>query len=156
MVLEGLASGKMIRLPLFGPIETTIKNLKPDLIEITIEDLSPSTQKYEKNITILGKTIDHITLPHLIMFYESNLSDAEVKFGKTNHAKWPASWRMGWVVRNALSHNNRIHYKTKETPPVTWNLLTVSPSMQDIPIGTLVNFTDIVLLIFDMENDLNK
>lgn len=156
VILEGLSSGKMLRLPIWGPIEAVLNNLKPNSIEITVEDLTPSTQKFINNITVLNKTIDHIILPHLIIFYENNISNAEIKFNKKNYSKWPASWRMGWVIRNALSHNYCIHYKDKETPSVTWRLLEISPAMQGKPIEKIINFTDIMLLILDMENDLNE
>lgn len=154
VLLEGLSSRKMIRMPLYGPIEAALNNLKPDLIEITIEDLVQSTQIYQVNISSLQKTINYICMPHFVSFYEANISEAENKFGET-YSIWPASWRMGWVVRNALSHNRKIYYKNPTTPAVAWRSATISPSMQDTPIETVMNFTDIILLILDMDNDLN-
>jgi len=154
--LEGMASGKMIRLPLCGPIDAVLSNIKPDSIDIAVEALVPKTKVFAHEINVLLKTIDSIVLPHLIIFYENNILDAEKKFGKDNYSEWPDSWRMGWVVRNAISHDNRIFYKNEKTPTVKWNRLEVSPSIQGTQIGELINFSDIILLIFDMENDLIK
>jgi hypothetical protein len=152
-VLEGLSSGKMVRLPLHGPVEAALKGLKPDLIEITIEDMKPSTQTYQVNTSALQKTINYIFSPYFVVFYENNYSDARQKFGK-DFSKWPVSWRMGWVVRNALSHNGKVFFKDLTTPSIYWKGVVVSPSQQDTPIETILNFTDMLLLLFDMESDL--
>jgi hypothetical protein len=153
-VLEGLSSGKMIRLPLHGPVEAALKDLKPDLIEITIEDLEPTTKTYQVTTSALQKTINYIFTPFFVTFYENNYSEAETKFGST-HTTWPVSWRMGWIVRNVLSHNGKVFFKNLSTPPITWKGTVISPAQQNTPISNILNFTDTLLLLFDMETDLS-
>jgi len=151
--LEGLSSSKIVRLPLYGPVETALNDLKPDLIEITIEDKKPSIQTFQVWTSALQKTINYIFSPYFVIFYENNYSEARQKFGK-DFLKWPASWRMGWVVRNALSHNGKVYFKNLTTPSIDWKGVVISTSQQDKPIESILNFTDILLLLFDMESDL--
>ena len=150
VTLEGLSTQKMIRLPLYGPVEAAINNQKPDIIAITIEEMAPSINRYQVNTSALSNTIDYIFSPYFVTFYENNYSDAETKFGN-DFVKWHVAWRMGWVVRNALSHNGRIHFKKLSTPPITWKGLTISPEQQNTPLRSILNFTDMLLLLFDME-----
>lgn len=152
--IEGLSSGKLIRLPLHGPIEAAIADKKPDRIDLTVEDISPSSKTYATNISALKKTIDYIFSPYFISFYERLLDKARHDFS-TNYDIWPVSWRMGWVVRNAISHNGKVYYKNLSTPEVTWRGLTVSPANQDQPmLGNLLNTADLAILLIDMETDL--
>jgi len=152
-VIEGLSSGKMIRLPLHGPVEAALNGLKPDVIEITIEDMKPSTKTYQVKTSALQKTINYIFSPYFIAFYENNYSEAKQMYGK-DFSKWPASWRMGWAVRNALSHNRKVFYKDLTAEPIDWKGVVISPLLQNTPIETILNFTDMLLLLFDMESDL--
>jgi hypothetical protein len=153
IILEGFSTGKMVRLPLFGPIETALKGLKPDSIEITIEDMKPSIQTYQETTSALRKTINYVFSPYFVTFYEKNYEEAKQKFDK-DYNKWPSSWRMGWVVRNALSHNGRVFFRNLEKAQIEWKGVSISPVHQDTPIENFLNFTDILILLFDMEFDL--
>ncbi|MFH6960792.1 hypothetical protein ACHRV1_25630 [Flavobacterium aquidurense] len=153
VALEGLSTHKIIRLPLHGPIEAALQNLKPDTIEITVEDMAPTSTTYQVNTSALQNTIDYIFSPYFVAFYENNFSAAKTKFG-TDFITWPVSWRMGWIVRNALSHNQKIYFTNLSTPAITWKGVTISPNQQNIPLRNILNFTDILLLLFDMERDL--
>lgn len=154
IVIEGLSSAQMIQLPIYGPIETVIANKKPDVIEITIEDFSPLEGTDGTVTSSLKDTFNYICSPFFLAFYEKNYSIAQSKYG-SNYSNWPASWRMGWVVRNALAHNGKIHFRDMTTQPINWKNASVSPADQGVALESILNFTDILILLFDMENDLN-
>lgn len=154
LTIEGLSSGKMIRLPLHGPIEAVIANRKPDEIQITILEYNALSKGSKPEISALQDTLNYVFSPYFITFYERNYEDAESKFGK-EYATWPSSWRAAWVVRNALSHNGRVYYKDATTPGVTWRGLKISPADQDTKLlGEKLNICDLLILLLDMEHDL--
>ena len=59
-----------------------------------------------------------------------------------------------YTVRNALSHNRKVFYKDLTAEPIDWKGVVISPLLQNTPIETILNFTDMLLLLFDMESDL--
>jgi hypothetical protein len=73
---------------------------------------------------------------------------------------WPSSWQMGWLVRNALSHDGKVYFESgkrgdqgRTTPkPVHWRGLEIRPEDQGTPIlGNLVSFGDLIILALEME-----
>ena len=153
MELNGLTSKKTIKLPLYGPVELALQNLMPDLIELTVIDSIKKEEKNSNPLFSIIETLNYIVSPFFITFYENNYLAAEAKFTR-NYSIWPSSWRMGWVVRNALSHNRKIYFRDMSTTPISWREATISPADQNIEIEKYLNFTDILLLLFDMEADL--
>ncbi len=108
-VFDSLVTGKMVKFPAFGPIQAVIADQKPDLIEIRIEDYAPPQRTYAVETSAVQKTINYVFMPFFVTFYEKHVDAARDDFG-TNYDTWPASWRMGWVARNALAHNGKIFY----------------------------------------------
>ncbi len=152
--LEGIATSKLIKFPLHGPLELALQNLRPESIEFTIEDIQQSNIQSNDLITVLKETTDNIFSPYFVIFYENNFQLAKDKYG-TNYSTWPETWRMAWAVRNALSHDGRIYFRDLNYQPITWNNVTISPENQNEEIRQYINFADMVLLIFDMEDNLN-
>ena len=100
---------------------------------------------------------------YFINYYEKNYAKAEIKFdkiyGRKKYEKWSNSWRMGWVVRNALVHNGRVFYSQakSDTPPVSWYSTIVSPKNQgDALLGNFLNSVDLLILVLDMDSDLSN
>lgn len=155
ILLQGLSCKKNIRLPLFGPLESILANEQPSEIQILVEDAKPSTIVNPYELSGLEQTIEYIFSPFFISFYENNYSLASSLFGN-NYEIWPNSWRMGWVVRNALSHDNKVFFKKMTIPPISWREVTVSPMNQKEPIYNIMNTTDILLLLLEMETDLSS
>lgn len=156
IVVEGNSTNKMIRFPLFGPLEAALVNKKLDLIEIIIQDIEPSPNKYDKTIDVLNKTMEYIFLPLLLDFYERYRNLAELKFGKykSSPEAWSDSWQMAWVVRNAIAHNHKIDFIEKNPKPKTWSGITISKEDQGKPLDFFFNFADLIILLFEMEKDL--
>ena len=94
-------------------------------------------------------------MPMFVTFYENNYKHFEKHFGK-KYNLWPDAWRMAWVVRNAMSHNGNIYFKDLNTSPINWNVVTISPLDQNKELKTFLNFTDTLLLLFDMEESLKQ
>jgi len=154
VTIEGLSTSRMIRLPLHGPIEAAMEDKKPDIIELTLEMSAPSREKYTTTTSGLKEVIEFIFMPYLVSFYEKTYQEAKNKF-TSDFNKWPEAWRMGWVIRNAISHDGNVFYKNLSTPGVTWRGLSVSPLNQgERVLGKLMNTADLLILLIDMANDL--
>ena len=155
IALEGHSLKEKIKLPIYGPIEVALIDKKPIEINIEIAKLDLVNQSGKLSISVLEKTIYFIFMPMFVTFYENNYKHFEKHFGK-KYNLWPDAWRMAWVVRNAMSHNGNIYFKDLNTSPINWNVVTISPLDQNKELKTFLNFTDTLLLLFDMEESLKQ
>jgi hypothetical protein len=152
IIAEGSATNKMIEFPNFGIVEEILKNIKRDSIEIVIKDFAPSPHNYEKEIKILNSTLNSIFLPFVLEFYENYAEEAKLKFG--DYKSHPDSWRMGWVVRNAIAHNHKIDFRGRNSESRTWSGVTISAKNNGTPLSDFYNFVDLIILLLEMEKDL--
>lgn len=155
IAIEGHSLKEKIKLPIYGPIEVALIDKKPIEINIEIAKLDLVNQSGKLSISVLEKTIYFIFMPMFVTFYENNYKHFEKHFGK-KYNLWPDAWRMAWVVRNAMSHNGNIYFKDLNTSPINWNVVTISPLDQNKELKTFLNFTDTLLLLFDMEESLKQ
>jgi hypothetical protein len=155
IALEGHSLKEKIKLPIYGPIEVALIDKKPIEIKIEIAKLDLVNQSGKLSISVLEKTIYFIFMPIFVTFYENNYKHFEKHFGK-KYNLWPDAWRMAWVVRNAMSHNGNIYFKELNTSPINWNVVSISPLDQNMELKTFLNFTDTLLLLFDMEESLKQ
>jgi hypothetical protein len=156
--LEGLLVKQSIRLPLVGPIAAALANVTPDSIQITID--GPLSPPVLNSNTFQGNSIQSILTsifqPVLINYFERNRDKLEAKYG-SDRTKWPSAWQMGWLVRNGLSHGNKVFFERPTASPVTWGGASLGPSDngKQLVFG-LINQADILFLLFEMEDTLFK
>jgi hypothetical protein len=155
IALEGHSLKEKIKLPIYGPIEVALIDKKPIEINIEIAKLDLVNKSGKLSISVLEKTIYFIFMPIFVTFYENNYKHFEKQFGK-KYNLWPDAWKMAWVVRNAMSHNGNIYFKDLNTSPINWNVVTISHLDQNKELKTFLNFTDTLLLLFDMEESLKQ
>lgn len=85
-------------------------------------------------------------------YFEQFKPEIQAKFGGL--IAWPASWRMGWVVRNAMAHDGKIFFDHPKKSPVTWRQLTIAISDNGTPLlNDLMQPGDLFHLLFEMEGD---
>lgn len=148
LVLEGLATNKMIKLPLHGVIESALNNKKADAIEVGIECKAAPKEKYQRSVSSIKTTLDNIFSPHFVVYFERHKDSID----KGPKRRFAPPWDMAWAIRNALSHNGRIHFSNSSYAPISWNQLTVTPDMEGtVVMGNLINIADLVLLMMDMD-----
>ena len=63
---------------------------------------------------------------------------------------------MAWVVRNAMAHNGNIYFQNLNTLPINWNYVTITPLDQNKELKKFLNFTDTLILLFEMEESLKN
>jgi hypothetical protein len=154
--------GKIVKadltLPIFGPIESLIKNQNIKCIQVRIKTQTASdfVPSHDVSSNPVVATITNILTPIFVTFYEQFFIEAQNKFGGKNYDSWPSSWRMGWVVRNALSHNGCVYFKSSNVPPIKWREAEISPlTHQGMRLlHNIFSGGDLLFLMFDMEMDL--
>lgn len=143
-----------VRLPLVGPIAVALAEKKPDRIELTVVDRDPALGNEVGGTSGLSAVIDAVFQPFFTNFYERHIEQIRDKFGNTD-TSWPTSWQMGWVVRNAVAHNGCVYFRSHAHPSVEWRALSISPADNDTEVlGGFLNWADLLMLAFDMEEDL--
>ena len=152
LTIEGRHLDLRVRIPIHGPVEAAIANKKPDLIEIAVV---AGRDVERDHLTVTGgfaNYVDTLFLPFLVTFFQRYRSHIEGKFTKDRLA-WPPSWQMGWAVRNAVSHGG-VAFERPAQKPVVWRGLAFGPA--DEPgksLMKLLNGADLLLLLFDMEQE---
>ena len=144
MTIDGIGTKQSISIPISGPIETALQNKKPDIIELQIKE-TDSFIGGDIYVHVIKHVFNFIIAPLIVSFYENNFAKARAKFG-SDFSTWKSSWQMGWVTRNALSHNKCIFFKNLAHNPITWNNVSISPANQNTPLENLVQLNKVCLL----------
>lgn len=144
-------SNQEVRLPLFGPVEAALAGVQPDVIEIAVAALNTAPPAYACKTSGFVGAVEAIFQPFFVNYYERYLDEIRSKFGDSD-LTWPAAWQMGWVVRNAISHNGCIYFRSDKHPTVTWENLSFSHADNDKRlIHAFFSVADLILLLIEME-----
>ena len=152
LTIEGRHLDLRVRFPIHGPVEVAIANRKPNLIEITVVAGRDAERAYSVATGGFANYVNTLFLPFLVTFFQKYRSQVEAKYTNDRLA-WPASWQMGWAVRNAVSHDG-LAFERPSQKPVSWRGLEFGPA--DEPANSLIkllNAADLLLLLFDLERD---
>lgn len=117
-------------------------------------------EQYDVAPLPIGETVSLGTLDYFIVglsqmmivsYFENHRARVQKKYGHV--ASWPAVWQFARMVRNALSHGNKIHINDEKN--ATWKGLTYSPADNG---RTVVNADlfpgDLIVMLREMEDAL--
>lgn len=151
VTVEARHSGWEVRLPLVGPIEAALANRKADEIHLTVVQ-GKTTSTLQIYSSGFADFADSIFLPFVVGYFERHRAAVGTKFGQDRTA-WPASWQMGWAVRNAASHGGQVFERSTQKP-VHWRGLAFGPSDEPArKILAILNGGDLLALMVDMEEE---
>ena len=128
----------------------------PTKIKYEIEDVDFNEKPPKKlPMGILEKPMFGFSQSLIVNFYEKNKELIEKNYGEDPY-KWPSDLNFGRVVRNSVSHDNKILITNPNTQNVKWSGLNYGPKDN----GKLVIHydlwpADIILLIIDMDSHLH-
>jgi len=154
VTFEGHLLKKNVRLPLVGPVGAALVSRLPDEIGITVEDPSAPAKPFKHEARGIGDLLTSVFQPMLVNYFEKQRPALEARYG-ADRTCWPAAWQMGWLVRNGLSHGNKVFFERPSQKPVTWGGIALSHADNNkrLVFGIL-NQADLLLLLFDMEDSL--
>lgn len=127
----------------------------PSTITLTEHPLGPS-QLPPAQVTLTGLQLyqQQILAGVFGTYYENSVDQARSTFGNDVTA-WPNEWNFGRVVRNALSHGNRIHFANPSATPVQWRGVIVSPADNGMHVfPQTLNAVELIYLMDDMDSSL--
>lgn len=107
LTIEAKHLDMQIRVPLVGPIQAALDNTDPELIQLEVIEGRKNDRGILYATSGFQKFIDTIFLPFLVSYFEKYKHEITEKHSASSDS-WPDSWRMGWAVRNAASHNGRV------------------------------------------------
>lgn len=157
--IEGKHLQIEMRLPVQGTIESLIKGVKPDHIELDVlpkRTASPAQgpdSPGHQTVVNFSDMINSFSQSMFLNFYEREKE--KIKGWHGNHTDtWPSVWRFAWLVRNAISHDGKVTIYDPSLQRVTWRGLEYSSSDNGTKIlGDVFTSADILRLMLDM-NDL--
>lgn len=87
-------------------------------------------------------------------FYENNKNIIESKYNN-DPSLWPNEWNFARIIRNSVSHGNKIYIANTKAPNVKWYNLSYGPLDNGKPV---IHYDiwpgDLILLILEMEKSL--
>lgn len=151
LTIVGKHVDSRVRMPLAGPIAVALAGRKPDVIELAVVPGRDRERGYAYKTSGLVALLDSLFQPFIVNYYERWVDDIRSRVS-TDRTSWPASWQMGWMIRNAVSHGGNVHFRHQSQQPVSWRGLTVSPADQGKQVlGHFINQGDLLVLLIDME-----
>lgn len=154
VTVECIQLGMQVALPFVGPVETAVRGLTPDQIELdfrakSIPASTASTAGF-KNVIV------HVVAALFGDFFEAHTDWLKSNFGGDPY-QWPSIWNFGRVVRNSCAHGGMIYFDNKKADPVKWHNLEYSPSDNGRPvIFNDMAVGDFISLMFEMSEELDK
>ena len=146
-----------VALPLHGLIDDVLQNRIPEGVGIGVLHGRGSSLTRAFQSAGFSDLFDRMIHPYVVNQFERGRVSIEERFS-SDRTKWPAAWRMGWLIRNALAHGGTVHFDLRRTSnpiPVCWRGLSISASRQgDTILGNFVNVGDLIVLSLEMEEDL--
>jgi hypothetical protein len=144
-------SDKEVHLPLFGLVQSALAGITPHLIEILVKHRSHDTPHYRMNTKGFSRSIEFIFQPFFVNFYEQFSQEIYIKYGAIDKYA-PQVWQMGWLVRNAISHNGCVYFREKNHQPVAWKGLVLGPHNNGQKIfHNIFSPGDLIILMLEME-----
>lgn len=156
--IEGSALDHLrLAIPLLGPMQAAIGACTLGSITIPVTEIEPSPAPTGDNpqrpiLDAFGNSLS----PIFVEYYETHRSWLEERGMKISD--WPTSIAFGRVIRNAMSHGNKIKMTDKKQKPVNWRSLKYDISDHDkavYGVGCDLFILEVILLMFDMSKELD-
>ncbi len=140
----------------FDIYQHLIENRWPDKINIhhkektfdDQEEIIGSINGFYKVFLSLGQAT-------FIQFWECAKDKIFNNFGK-DQTKWKNIFQFGWIIRNALAHNFKVTVNNKNIDNIRWYGLSFGYSTNGTDISDHIMFLELIILMKDIEDELNK
>jgi hypothetical protein len=94
-----------------------------EFVRMIRQPINPSPPKHPIFLPNVQVMMARLVGDAFVSYYERHLDAVEARWDKEPKGKWPMVWWFAWAVRNACSHNGKIHFKTEKHPAVQWRSL---------------------------------
>jgi hypothetical protein len=157
MRLNAHVVGHAFALPMRGPLEHALKGTIPNRIEIGITPLAAHGQPLTNIVaqTVgLASVMNHISRPIFLGYFERYNDWLKDTYGDA--VNWPMTLNFARVIRNAVAHG-KIRIRNPSAAPVHWHGLSYGYADNGkTVIGTDMHPGDVLALMFEINDELNK
>ncbi len=140
-----------------GTIEDALADRLPDNISILFRpaglDTPPDTDKTTRGfVSIMTRVASTI----VANFYDEHFPLFETSLG-TDVYSWPAIFNFTRVVRNAISHRNRVYFKNPDAPAVLWRQFSYHPKDNGkLLVGGDMFVAELLFLLLEAAKEMNR
>lgn len=146
-------SDREVHLPLSGPVQSALAGVIPQLIQISVKQRNPTPPSYRTKTSGFATAVETIFQPFFVNFYERYSDEILAKYGSIDMDA-PPVWQMGWVVRNAVSHNGCVYFRNPAHQPVRWQRLVLSPQDNGKKLFYgIFSAADLIVMMLEMEEE---
>lgn len=96
----------------------------------------------------LTGSIAAVYLDRVIEWYKNEVS--------TDYGSWPQTLNFSRIVRNAIVHSGTVNIKSRTSPAVNWRGVQLSHKNFGEEIYSILYDGDLILLLFDLEDELDS
>jgi hypothetical protein len=140
-------------LPTYDPMWLVTNNKTSEFTEVTFSHAAEAPQNIENPPSFLHVLTNMIS-PIFVEFFEAYRPWLNSKFKKVD--QWPAIFNFGRVIRNAASHGGALDIRDLKTDVSWYNLRYTAADDKRAVIGPDLAFADLIILIFEISNELDK
>jgi hypothetical protein len=141
-----------VKVPNFEPLLVALDDRHPDAIEIEFLRGRESPLRVGDPVPF-QRILLNLMAPIFVQFFEDYKHWIDATFGNTDN--WPEIFNFARLVRNAFSHGNRLTIWNESAKPARWHNLTYDHSHHNRPIGLDLTIGDILILMFEMNDELD-
>jgi hypothetical protein len=157
-----------VKLPVSGPLEAALANVKPDAMHIEVSARMPPEPDFNEWAAGLGRprpstfglaaAAANMISPIFVEFYEAYRQYIHDKYRRAE--SYPTLWRFARVIRNSIAHGGFITIQSAKERPVAWYGLNYSYADNGRKIVGFVESDltggDLILLMFEMSDLLDQ
>jgi hypothetical protein len=142
-----------VKVPNFEPLPVALDGKYPDAIEIEFLQGRESPLRVGDPVPFQVVLIN-LLAPIFVQFFEDHKTWLDANIGSTDN--WPAVLNFGRVIRNSLSHGGRINIKNSRAKEVQWYGVKYGPADHGRRIGLDLTIGDMLILMFEMSDELDR
>jgi hypothetical protein len=136
---------------LLNPAGGTLKSFK-----VLKKQINPSPPKHPIQLNNVQLMMARLVGDAFVSYYERHLDAVEAKWVE-KRSEWPEVWRFGWAIRNACSHDGKIHFSGQGSKPVMWRNLKYDFNDNGRPVlFNDLTGVELILLMEEMDAELRR
>lgn len=94
-----------------------------EFVRVIKQPINPLPPKHPILLPNVQAMMARLVGDAFVSYFERHLDAVESRWGRESQGNWPMVWWFAWAVRNACSHNGKIHFKSEKHPAVNWRSL---------------------------------
>lgn len=132
-------------------VHSAITNNMPHEICFEQHQVTPLPAGETVNLGALNHLIFGLSQMMIVSYVENHKDHLKTKYGPV--ATWPPVWQFARIVRNAMSHGNKVNITDGKA--ATWKGLTYSPAENGRPVVNADLFpADLIVMLRELEDAL--